>query len=108
MTQPHNRPAQDHGGAGRFKNVLAVCDGGQGDATTLDLAAEILGELKALQKEVPVFIITGWNKGDDALKDARAIADGIIQKPFNMDQIRLEMVKAIGKRRQFHRNGLSV
>lgn len=65
-------------------------------------------ELKALQKEVPVFIITGWNKGDDALKDARAIADGIIQKPFNMDQIRLEMVKAIGKRRQFHRNGLSV
>ena len=41
MTETHNRPVGDDG-AGRFRSVLAVCDGGQGDTATLELAADIV------------------------------------------------------------------
>ena len=41
MTDPQTSPETRHP-VGRFTNVLAVCDGGHGDATTLDLAADIV------------------------------------------------------------------
>lgn len=41
MTEGDNGSGEDHE-AGRFTSVLAVCDGGQGDAVTLSLAADIV------------------------------------------------------------------
>lgn len=53
----------------------------------LDLAKEI----KNIDPHVPVFIITGWNYFSHNKIETNGIIDGIIQKPFNMEKIMLEI-----------------
>jgi signal transduction histidine kinase/ActR/RegA family two-component response regulator len=53
----------------------------------LDLAKEI----KNIDPHVPVFIITGWNYFSHNKIETNGIIDGVIQKPFNMEKIMLEI-----------------
>ncbi len=70
---------------------------------------ELARKLKGLDPAIPVFIITGWNQVDDALLNANGDIDGIIKKPFNIEEIRQEFIQVVGnKTRQFHKNGFSV
>lgn len=70
---------------------------------------ELARKLKGLDPAIPVFIITGWNQVDDAVLNANGDIDGIIKKPFNIEEIRQEFIQVVGnKTRQFHKNGFSV
>jgi signal transduction histidine kinase/ActR/RegA family two-component response regulator len=69
---------------------------------------ELAQRLKEIDPAIPVFIITGWSQLEKSLLDSDSV-DGLIQKPFNMERIRQEMVRVIGsKTGHFYRNGFSV
>jgi CheY-like chemotaxis protein len=54
---------------------------------------ELARKIKSMRKDIPVILITGWDqKSQDVNQD---IIDGVIQKPFNIDQIRQEFNKVL-------------
>lgn len=53
----------------------------------LDLAKE----LKKINPNVPVFIISGWNYFSHNKIEINGVIDGVIQKPFNMEKIMQEI-----------------
>ncbi|RMI02422.1 MAG: response regulator [Calditrichaeota bacterium] len=68
---------------------------------------ELARKLKQINPAVPVFIVTGWNQVDPALMEANGVVDGIIRKPFNMENIRTELLR-VTRKNVFHKNGASV
>ncbi len=69
---------------------------------------ELARDLREINPSIPIFIVTGWNQTDNSLKDAGAVIDGVIKKPFNMELIRQEMLRVIGSSTHYHKNGYSV
>ena len=59
---------------------------------------ELAGKLKQINPTIPVFIVTGWNKADVPSGNGSAAIDGIIHKPFDIEKIRLELVRAVNRR----------
>ncbi|MCB0289271.1 MAG: hypothetical protein KDH97_03350, partial [Calditrichaeota bacterium] len=66
------------------------------------------GKLKQLNPHIPVLIVTGWNQLDQALPRSEGLIDGMIKKPFNIELIRQELVRVVGRGTPFHKNGFSV
>lgn len=64
------------------------------DAVLTDLSMpgingyELAKKIKAINPGIPVFLITGWNQLDRKFLASNKVIDGIIEKPFNMEQIR--------------------
>lgn len=56
---------------------------------------ELAKRIKSLKKNVPVILITGWNQERDNIKDKNEIIDGLIEKPFNLNQIKQEFRKVL-------------
>jgi signal transduction histidine kinase/ActR/RegA family two-component response regulator len=51
-------------------------------------------KLKRINSEVPVLLITGWSKYDNQLIECNnQYIDGIIHKPFNMENVQREIAK---------------
>ncbi|MCB0259938.1 MAG: response regulator [Calditrichaeota bacterium] len=86
----------------------------QCDAVFADLSMphingiELAGKLKQLNPHIPVLIVTGWNQLDQALPRSEGLIDGMIKKPFNIELIRQELVRVVGRGTPFHKNGFSV
>ncbi len=85
------------------------CDVVFTDLSMPDLNGVKLAEkLKKLDPDIPIFIITGWNQIDPSLVNSNDVIDGVIQKPFNVQHIRQELIRVAGRNGQFHRNGVTV
>lgn len=52
---------------------------------------DLAKEFKRINANIPVFIITGWNFLGNGSNDVSDIVDGIIRKPFNIDNIMKEI-----------------
>ncbi len=59
---------------------------------------ELARKLKQLNPRIPIYIITGWTENKTSLSDARGIVNGIIHKPFDIDLIRQELLRAMRSR----------
>jgi signal transduction histidine kinase/ActR/RegA family two-component response regulator/uncharacterized protein YigA (DUF484 family) len=69
---------------------------------------QLAQRLKSLNPEIPVFIVTGWNQIDTDFLQSNLAISGIIQKPFNIDTIRQELLSKVGTLNgHFHTNGFS-
>ena len=49
---------------------------------------ELLRSIKAQSPELPVVVISGYNLSEDDDRTVREIADGFLNKPFKMEDIR--------------------
>ncbi len=56
---------------------------------------ELAQRIKEVSPETPVLLITGWNQLDRKFMQANKVIDGIIEKPFNMDQIREQFARVL-------------
>ncbi|MEJ2636502.1 MAG: response regulator [Calditrichia bacterium] len=56
---------------------------------------ELAKRIKAIDSHIPVFLITGWNQLDRKFMEANKIIDGVIEKPFNMEQIRNQFIRVL-------------
>jgi nitrogen-specific signal transduction histidine kinase/ActR/RegA family two-component response regulator len=56
---------------------------------------ELARKIKALRQEVPVIMITGWQKSEKDIEKHNGYIDGFIEKPFNIKQIREEFKKVL-------------
>jgi signal transduction histidine kinase len=56
---------------------------------------ELAKRIKSLKKNIPVILITGWNQERDNIKDKNEIIDGLIEKPFDLNQIKQEFRKVL-------------
>ncbi len=54
---------------------------------------ELARRIKEINPNVPVFLITGWNQLDRKFLESNRVIDGIIEKPFNMKQIKQHITK---------------
>lgn len=61
---------------------------------------ELAKRVKKLKKDVPVILITGWNQNDQNVIKPNGIIDGIIEKPFNIKQIREAFFKILKRNGQ--------
>lgn len=55
---------------------------------------ELAEKLKKIRRAVQVFIITGWNQLDVSFMHSNPAIDGIVQKPFDPQQIRSELLRS--------------
>ncbi len=58
---------------------------------------ELARRVKSLDANIPVFLITGWNQLDRKFMESNKVIDGVIEKPFQMDQIRKQITKVMSK-----------
>jgi signal transduction histidine kinase/ActR/RegA family two-component response regulator len=56
---------------------------------------ELAQRIKSVKKSVPIILITGWNQQAQQVPQNNNIIDGIIEKPFNIKQIREEFRKVL-------------
>ena len=56
---------------------------------------ELLRSIKAQSPELPVVVISGYNLSEEDDKTVREIADGFLNKPFKMEDIRLLLERVI-------------
>ncbi|MCK5452978.1 MAG: response regulator [Calditrichia bacterium] len=56
---------------------------------------ELAKRIKALRQEVPIIMITGWQKSEQDIEKHNGYIDGFIEKPFNLKQIREEFKKVL-------------
>jgi signal transduction histidine kinase/CheY-like chemotaxis protein len=56
---------------------------------------ELAKRIKKIDSNVPIFLITGWNQLDRKFIESNEVIDGIIEKPFGMDQIRKEISRVL-------------
>jgi len=62
---------------------------------------ELAKRIKKMDTNVPVFLITGWNQLDRKFLESNKVVDGVIEKPFDMDQIRREISKVLNTNGHF-------
>lgn len=74
----------------KYKCDLILTDFNMPGTNGVDLAKEI----KKINPNVPVFVITGWNYFKNKL-EVNGIIDGVIQKPFNMNKIMDEIKRVM-------------
>ncbi len=56
---------------------------------------ELAKRIKSIDKAVPVFLITGWNQLDRKFMESNNMISGIIEKPFNMEEIRKQFYRVM-------------
>ncbi len=56
---------------------------------------ELAQRIKKVSPETPVLLITGWNQLDRKFMKSNKVIDGIIEKPFNMEQIRQQFNRVL-------------
>ena len=56
---------------------------------------ELAKRLKAIKKDIPVILISGWDQQHKDVVKANGCIDGFIEKPFNMKQIRDEFKRVL-------------
>jgi signal transduction histidine kinase/ActR/RegA family two-component response regulator len=56
---------------------------------------ELARRVKALKKDIPVILISGWDQQHKDVVKANGCIDGFIEKPFNMKQIRDEFKRVL-------------
>jgi signal transduction histidine kinase/ActR/RegA family two-component response regulator len=56
---------------------------------------ELAKRVKAIKKEIPVILITGWDQQHKDVLKANGFIDGYIEKPFNIKQIRDEFKRVM-------------
>lgn len=89
MTDPQSKPSPGDG-AGRFSSVLAVCDGGRGDTTTLSLAADIVRDSGG--RLMVMGLIERPSDLSRLAKHARIDPEDIIQRLMAEERQRLQLL----------------
>jgi len=67
---------------------------------------ELLAEIRKLNTEVPVIIVTGYSSLDSAIDALRLGATDFIKKPFDMDELRLLIERTLQHKRLQNENRL--
>lgn len=57
--------------------------------------AEVLAQIRAVDKQIPVIIITAYSNVDDAIEALRLGATDFVKKPFDMEELKLIIDKAL-------------
>ena len=57
--------------------------------------AEVLAQIRIIDKQVPVIIITAYSNVDDAIEVLRLGATDFVKKPFDMEELKLIIDKAL-------------
>ncbi|MBE9532419.1 MAG: sigma-54-dependent Fis family transcriptional regulator, partial [Proteobacteria bacterium] len=65
---------------------------------------ELLKELKALDEDVPVLMITAYASVDTAIDAMKSGAYDYFTKPFNIEEIKIHIGRALERRRLVHEN----
>lgn len=65
---------------------------------------ELLHEIRAINKEVPFIIITGFANVDNAIEAIRLGASDFIKKPFDMDELHVLIEKTLGHQQLLEEN----
>ncbi len=65
---------------------------------------ELLKELKALDEDVPVLMITAYASVDTAIDAMKSGAYDYFTKPFNVEEIKIHIKRALERRRLIHEN----
>ncbi len=65
---------------------------------------ELLKELKALDEEIPVLMITAYASVDTAIEAMKSGAYDYFTKPFNVEEIKIHIKRAIERRMLVHEN----
>ncbi len=58
---------------------------------------ELAKRIKSVKKDIPIILITGWNQEHQNVDQKNEIFDGVIEKPFNLTQIKDEFHKVLKK-----------
>jgi DNA-binding NtrC family response regulator len=67
---------------------------------------ELLSELRNLDKDVPVVVMTGYSSVDNAVEAMKRGANDFIKKPFDFDELRLMIERTLKARRLRQENML--
>lgn len=65
---------------------------------------ELAQRIKSINSRIPVFLITGWNQLDRKFMESNKVIDGIIEKPFSIEQIRQKIETFMQKQKQLRTN----
>ncbi len=57
--------------------------------------AEVLAQIRSVDKQIPVIIITAYSNVDDAIEVLRLGATDFVKKPFDMEELKLIIDKAL-------------
>ena len=57
--------------------------------------AEVLAKIRAVDKQIPVIIMTAYSNVDDAIEVLRLGATDFVKKPFDMEELKLIIEKAL-------------
>ncbi|MBE9526596.1 MAG: sigma-54-dependent Fis family transcriptional regulator [Proteobacteria bacterium] len=57
--------------------------------------AEVLAQIRSLDKQIPVIIITAYSNVDDAIEVLRLGATDFVKKPFDMEELKLIIDKTL-------------
>ena len=62
---------------------------------------ELARRIKSVRQDVPVVLITGWNQVDRHIFEQGDLIAGIIEKPFNMKQIKKQFTLVLKRNGKF-------
>ncbi len=87
------------------EGALSYCRSNRFDLVITDMrmpgmdGLELLREIKAIEKEVPVIMITAYASVETAIETMKYGAYDYLTKPFNIDEIKINIKKALDFRR---------
>jgi signal transduction histidine kinase/CheY-like chemotaxis protein len=65
---------------------------------------ELAKQIKSIQKDVPIILITGWNQVNQTILKSKSFIDGIIEKPLNINHIKEEFTRLLKPNGQLDRS----
>ncbi|MEJ2536535.1 MAG: response regulator [Calditrichia bacterium] len=69
---------------------------------------ELAKRIKSVRQDVPVILITGWNQVDRKILEEGNLISGVIEKPFNMKQIKKQFTTVLKRNGKFSKSPLNI